>query len=254
MKLYIDQSSILTGISLKNKVHAEANNMAFHVSKNQENVVENRKRLATIINQPLDRFVCAQQTHSDRVYKVTEKDCGRGAKDEQNAVPRTDALYTTESNIVLCTFTADCVPLFLYNPKANIIGVVHSGWSGTVKEITMKTLHYIVEKEDCNITDFHIYIGTALSQKRFEVDEDVFRLFDVLEYAKPFITYNNKTNKYHIDNQQVVAAQCRQIGIKEENIKIDSTCTYDSPTGFSYREDKETGRHLGFILQTKIEE
>lgn len=249
MKIYMNKPKVVAGITLKNRELPEKNNMAFHTATKVTNVVENRSRLAQEIEQPLEYFVCAEQTHSDHIYKVTKEDRGRGAKDEQSAIPNTDALYTTENDIVLSTFTADCVPVFLYNKHANIIGIIHSGWKGTIKEITAKTLLQIEENENCNTTDFHIQIGTALSQKRFEVDEDVFFLFDALNYADEFITYNKETNKYHIDNQQVVATQCERIGIPPSQITIDQTCTFDSASGFSYREDRQSGRHLGFIYQ-----
>lgn len=249
IKLYVNEQDILAGITLKDSKRPEANNMAFHTAEKAMNVIENRSYLAREIRQSLSSFVCAQQTHSANVYKVMETDKGRGALDEKTAIPHTDALYTKELGIVLCTFTADCVPVFFYNEKENIIGVIHSGWSGTVQEITKKTLLHITETENCHITDFKIQIGTALSKKRFEVDTDVFILFEQLGYATPFIRFNEKTNKYHIDNQQVVREQCMRLGVPREQISIDETCTYDSPTGFSYREDRQAGRHLGFIFQ-----
>ncbi|MER2237037.1 MAG: laccase domain-containing protein, partial [Psychrobacillus sp.] len=36
-----------------------------------------------------------------------------------------------------------------------------------------------------------------------------------------------------------------------EQISIDRTCTFLSPDGFSYREDRNTGRHLSFIMRKK---
>lgn len=249
MKLYVNKPNVVAGITLKQTEYAESNNMALHVSEKREDVIENRLRLAHTLEQPLETFVCAEQTHSANVYKVTKQDRGRGTTNQQNAIPNTDALYTRESGIVLCTFTADCVPVFFYNEKSKIIGVIHSGWSGTIQEITPKTLQHISEQESCCITDFYIKIGTALSQNRFEVDEDVFVLFDGLGYATPFIQFNEETTKYHIDNQRVIETQCERIGIPKDNITIDNTCTYDSEYGFSYREDHQSGRHMGFIFQ-----
>lgn len=249
IKFYINESNLVAGITLKDLTQPESNNMAFHTAEKATNVIENRSLLARQIRRSLRNFVCAEQTHSANIYKVKRADEGRGSVDAKTAIANTDALYTNEKDIVLCTFTADCVSVFFYNKQAEIIGIIHSGWSGTVQEITKKTLLHISEIENCHIVDFEIYIGTALSKKRFEVDMDVFILFEQLGYATPFIKYNEKTNKYHIDNQEVVAEQCRRIGVPHEQIAIDQTCTYDSPTGFSYRENRQAGRHLGFIFQ-----
>jgi|SRR5690554_2806641 len=248
-KIYFNNENFIGGITLKNEEELEKNNMALHVCENPENVVKNREQLAQQLKMELQFFVCANQTHSANVYKVTSEDRGRGALSKDNAIPNTDALYTTESNITLCTFTADCVPVIFYNHKSGIIGVIHSGWQGTVKEITRKVFEHIREVENCDIEEFQVYLGPAISQEKFEVDEDVFVKFKNLGYADEFIYYNDETNKYHIDNQKTVKKQCELSGIPSKNISIDSTCTYRSPQGFSYREDKKCGRHLSFVMK-----
>ena len=92
-------------------------------------------------------------------------------------------------------------------------------------------------------------IGPALSAAKFEVDTDVSEKFAALKYADEFITFNEETNKYHIDNQLVVKTQCQLAGIPEENIAIDRTCTYIEPQAFSYRENRSCGRHVSFIVR-----
>lgn len=250
MKWYVNNEKLLAGITLKNKNKMmEMNNMALHACENKAVIVQNRNKLANALNCSLDDFVCANQTHSASFYEVTMEDRGRGAKELKSAIPDTDALYTTESGIVLCAFTADCVPIFFYHEHAEIIGVIHSGWKGTTREIVPKTLLHVSESKRCSLTDFHIYIGLALSQDRFEVDEDVFIQFKALGYADSYIRYNEKTDKYHIDNQLVIKKQCEMLGIPTEQISIDRTCTYDSLEGFSYRENRQAGRHLAFIMK-----
>lgn len=250
MKLYVDHEKVLAGITLKtDDEQTERNNMALHSCNKEKTVVQNRKRLAQLLNSSLEDFVCANQTHSANFYEVTKKDRGLGARTQSNAIANTDALYTTESGIVLAAFTADCVPLFFYDEATEIVGVIHSGWKGTVQEITKKTLMHVSESKGLSMDKFRIIIGMALSQRRFEVDEDVFIQFQQLGYADSFITFNEKTNKYHIDNQLVIKQQCEDLGIPTEHISIDRTCTFDSDAGFSYREDREAGRHLAFITK-----
>ena len=170
------------------------------------------------------------------------------------AIADTDALYTYEPNLVLCSFTADCVPVIFYNEVNGLIGVIHSGWQGTVKEITSKLFEHLTQVEHCNPSDFHVQIGAALSQEKFEVDEDVYLKFKDLGYADDFMYYNDETHKYHIDNQLTVKKQCELAGIPAEQITIDRTCTYVDPDGFSYREDRQSGRHLSFIVKKGIDQ
>ncbi|MCG7343371.1 peptidoglycan editing factor PgeF [Sporosarcina sp. ACRSL] len=248
-KIYIDNKRFIAGTTLKDERLPEHNNMAFHASLNPESVLENRKRLAASLQCKLQDFVSASQTHSTNFHKVTLSDKGRGAEVGATAIPNTDALYTTEPNILLCSFTADCVPVIFWNEVNGLIGVIHSGWKGTVQEITLNVFEHLKTAEGCKAEDFHVQIGMALSQEKFEVDEDVYVKFKALEYADEFMYFNEPTNKYHIDNQNTVKKQLELAGVPEDRITIDRTCTYISPDGFSYRQDKKTGRHMSFIMR-----
>lgn len=248
-KLYVQNDQFIAGMTLRDHTMLENNNMALHACKNVNNVLKNRKRLAALLNCEVNDFVCAQQTHSANFHRVTTDDRGRGAEQMDTAVRDTDALYTYEPNLLLCSFAADCVPVIFYNEVNGVVGVIHSGWQGTVKEISLKLFNHLVQVEQCLPSDFRVQIGPALSQEKFEVDEDVFVKYKTLGYADDFIDYNEQTNKYHIDNQQTVKKQCLLAGIPEEQISIDSMCTFKSPDGFSYRQDKQSGRHLAFVMK-----
>lgn len=248
-RIYLNNPQFVLGTTLKDHEEPEHSNMALHVCENVENVMNNRLKLASFLNCDVDDFVCANQTHSANVHHVTAEDKGRGSRSVDNAISNTDALYTYEPNILLCTFTADCVPVIFYNETTGLTGVIHSGWQGTIKEITLKVFEHLIKNEQNNPEEIKVVLGPALSQERFEVDEDVYQKFKDLGYADEFIYFKEETNKYHIDNQQTVKKQCELVGIPLNNVKIDLTCTFHHPDGFSYREDKKTGRHLSFIMR-----
>ncbi|MFJ7972935.1 peptidoglycan editing factor PgeF [Psychrobacillus sp. NPDC096389] len=248
-KIYLNNEKFVAGMSLKDSTEYENNNMALHVCENPNDVLENRKILAASLHCDLKSFVCTNQTHSANFHRVTLDDKGRGADQIDTAIADTDALYTYESDLLLCSFTADCVPVIFYNEKTGLIGVIHSGWQGTVKEITLKLFQHLTQIEQCNPNDLHVQLGAALSQEKFEVDEDVYIKFKNLGYADDFIYYKKETNKYHIDNQLTVKKQCELVGIPSDQIKIDTTCTFLSSDGFSYRQDRQSGRHMSFIMK-----
>lgn len=247
--IYPTPNTLIAGITMKDSAEPEANNMALHACDNTEKIIENRRKLAAFLNCGLEDFVSAYQCHSPNFHKVTLTDKGRGSTTMDDSILDTDALYTFEPNLLLCCFTADCVPLILYDEKTGLIGTIHSGWEGTVKEITPKVLSHLIQSEHCDPSDMHIIIGPAISQEKFEVDQDVCDRFEALGYADEFIYYNDQTHKYHIDNQLVVKRQCELQGIPAGNISVDRTCTYSSPECFSHRRDKICGRHLSFIMR-----
>lgn len=247
--IYLNNEKFISGTTMKDDSEPENNNMALHACETPELILSNREKLAATLQCGLNDFVCANQTHSASFHKVTLADKGRGADRTDTAIVDTDALYTYEPNLVLSSFTADCVPVIFHNERTGLIGVIHSGWQGTIKEISLKLLEHLKQVEQCDLRDVHVQIGAALSQEKFEVDEDVYLKFIALGYADEFMYYNEESNKYHIDNQQTVKKQCELAGIPASHIKIDPTCTYVSPDGFSYRQDKKSGRHLSFIMR-----
>ncbi len=249
MKMYINNNNLVAGMTLQDTSCPEHNNMALHACIEPSKVIKNRQKLAEFLQIDVSDFVCANQTHSANFRCITASDKGSGSTDSESAIPHTDALYTYEPGIMLGSFTADCVPVLFYNEKIGLIGAIHSGWQGTVKEITLKLFEHLSYNEQVNMSDVHVHIGSALSQKKFEVDEDVYLKFKALGYADDFIRYETSTQKYHIDNQKTVQQQCEHAGIPLNQITIDPTCTLLSPNGFSYRQDKKAGRHLSFIMR-----
>jgi polyphenol oxidase len=249
LKFYENNDKRILGVSLKDPNFAEQNNMALHICQNKASIVENRQALAEILHSDLSQLVCANQTHSANFFHVEKDHVGLGSSTNESAISDTDALFTYEPNVVISSFTADCVPVLFYNEKTNLIGAIHSGWQGTIKEITLKLFEHLKMYENCAMQDVKVYIGPAISQEKFEVDADVYDKFKALGYADNFMYYNEATNKYHIDNKQTVKTQCQLAGIPAENITIDPMCTFKSEEGFSYRQDRGTGRHLSFIVR-----
>lgn len=248
IKIYEQSEQFTLGMTMKNNARLVDNNMAFLNNNNDELVITNRQKLAKSLGLGIGNFVCAKQTHSPNFYKVTYRDQGSGAYSNNTAIKNVDALYTMESDLVLCTFSADCVPIIFYHETPDLVGVIHSGWRGTISEITSHLFNHLIQVEHCHPHKFHVFIGAAISQDKFEVDDDVYKKFKQLGYADEYIYYNNKTGKYHIDNQQIVNEQCERIGIPPSQIKVDLMCTYLSEKGFSYRENKTKKRHLCFIV------
>ena len=248
-KIYMSNEKFLAGMTMKDTAEPENHNMALHSCASPAAVIRNRERLTASVGRQLGDLVCTHQIHSANFREVTAADKGRGAARAETAIPETDALYTTEPDLFLASFSADCVPVIFWNEAEGLTGVIHSGWKGTVKEITPDTLRHLIQDRGFNPRDFRVQLGAALSQRRFEVDEDVFLKFKALGYADDFISFNSTTGKYHIDNQLTVKRQCELAGIPSGQIAADRTCTFDSKEGFSYRRDKQAGRHLSFILR-----
>ena len=68
--------------------------------------------------------------------------------------------------------SADCLPVFLADPKRRRVGIVHAGWRGLAAGIIERTLAAMsaVGSPPENV---HVAFGPAIAQRRFEVGDEV---------------------------------------------------------------------------------
>lgn len=253
MKKYIivrDNAQYIAGTTLRVSEHPESFNMGLHACKSKEAVMINRKQFSDDLNIPLENCVFAQQTHSDHIYEVTSLDKGKGAFDYESAIADTDALYTKEKGICIGVNTADCVPVLIADPVKGIVAAVHAGWQGTVKEITKKTIQLLKEKEGVNPETLKVYIGSSISQSCFEVGLEVIEKVKNMSIDTTNTYYiNENTQKGFVDNKELNRRQCLSVGVLPTHITVDKNCTFSNTENFfSYRKERDTGRHLSFIM------
>jgi polyphenol oxidase len=227
-------------------------NMALYLNDDENSVIKNREKLAEEIGLPLNHWVFPKLTHSDRWIKVSHDDGGKGARDEQSSPWGYDAVYTDESDLVLAIGHADCIPLLFYCPSKHLIGALHTGWQGTVKQITDKFLRHWINEEHCDPKDVFIYIGPSIRKHNFIVKQDVIDATKSMDLdVNPFLT-SIEDNQTQMDLQGINIAMITRLGIPIENITDTQLCTYDHQHEFfSYRRSKTTGRQISFIVMTK---
>ena len=198
----------------------------------------------------MSQFVLANQTHSNHIVKITKEDAGKGAFDTSDAIADCDALYTRENNLLIGVFTADCVPILLYDPIEKLIGAIHSGWMGTTKQITAKAIERLIQEEGCKPQNIHAFIGASIAYHSFEVGMEVVDQIKKLPFdCSAYITYK-ENNKAFVDNQGLNYQMLINAGILKEHITIDKNDTFaENESFFSYRRDKACGRHLSFIVR-----
>ena len=207
-------------------------NMSFGVDDDKEEVEINRKNFFHELGLNENIVSFHKQVHGDGIMEVnTSGNCGEN-----------DALITTGKNLGLAISSADCPAIFIYDPVKKIIAAVHSGWRGTEKKILKKTIQKLKNDFKCNPADLVCYIGPSISQKNYEVSEDVASKFD-----KEFIKRENK--KYYLDLASTNLKMLSDERIKLSNIQVSNLCTYEYDNLLhSYRRNGiKSGRALGVI-------
>lgn len=216
-------------------------NLGYHVLDNKEDVDKNRDILANIMN--TKQVVFPNQTHSSNIIQVKDMNCN---------VSDCDALYTKEKDIAVGVLTADCLPILFYCPDKEIVGTIHAGWQGSVKEITYKSFEYLIKHENIDISKTKVYLGPSISRDVYEVDHDVYSKVLSLDYTFLESCFKIKdNNKFNFDNVEFNLKQLEKIGIDYQNIQLSNICTYQNKDYFSYRQDNITGRQASIIKLIK---
>jgi len=100
-----------------------------------------------------------RQVHADGVARVTEAGFAGEA----------DSLLTAETTFSVVVAVADCVPVALVGEGE--VGMVHSGWRGTLSGVAGKTARRMGEAQ------VRAYIGPCIRGCCYEVSEDLAREF-----------------------------------------------------------------------------
>ena len=150
----------------------ESMNLSFHRGDDAENVLENFRRIAALFDSTPDKIVCAKQTHTTNIRRVTKVDAGKGVTKEPD-YEEIDGLITNEPGLILCTSFADCVPLYFVDPKKQAIGLAHSGWRGTVNRMGARMIEEMKRQFGSNLGDLLVAVGPSICVDCYEVGEDV---------------------------------------------------------------------------------
>lgn len=224
-------------------------NLGLHVGDNQATVVENRRLLCQRLGFDFDAWTSAEQVHGTQVCQVSEGLRGAGRERQEDAISCTDGIYTDQSDILLASFYADCVPLYFLDPVHHAIGLAHAGWKGTVGLIAEEMIKAFQEKYGSKPENLRVAIGPSIGGCCYEVDEHVMqhvreRIPDWQECVK-----ERGTDRYMLDlpacNQQVLIRE----GVLPGNILRTSWCTHcRTDLFFSHRKEAgKTGRMASFI-------
>lgn len=226
-------------------------NLGLHVGDDPENVLKNRRRLATTIGIPLSHFTIARQIHSGNVTIIPEESKGKGCTHHREAINETDAMVTNVPDICLTILVADCVPMLFYDPVKKAIGVCHAGWKGTLKSVALNTVKTMEKAFGSSPRDIMVGIGPSIGPCCYKVGPEVIsQVENVFQTKKGYIINEAKDGKGYFDLWKANLEQLLHVGIDRKNIEMAMRCTSHNPDlFFSYRHQKgDTGRFAAGIM------
>lgn len=227
----------------------QTGNLALHTGDAPQRVVNRRRLWLEALGLSLDRLVSGIQVHGTNIAMIEETDAGAGAWEIDGAIRETDALITKSAGIILATFTADCLPIFIYDPVTPAVAVVHAGWRGALGGIAALTIKRMNQEYGTDPGNCRVGIGPSICGDCFRVGPELAERFGAIH---PQTAFGDETAS-KVDLQAFIRLELQEMGVKPDHIYDSGLCTACRPDRFfSYRaESGETGRMMGIISLKK---
>jgi YfiH family protein len=132
-----------------------------------------------------------------------------------------DALVTQTPGLGLSVRTADCLPLFIWDPVQRVVGVAHAGWRGLAAALPLRLISFLHQRYHTYAEEVWIGIGPSIRACCYEVGP----AFD------PRLTpwTQEQGGRRTCDLIAAATAQLRQAGVKDARILDGRQCTACEP-------------------------
>lgn len=206
----------------------ELSSLNFGVTRGDDpkNVLENYRRFCEIFGKDENSTCITNQTHTNTVLTVTEKNIHKCLQDDVKQ--GIDGLVTGVKGLPVCCFTADCVPALLADFEEHAVAAVHCGWKGSVADILGNTV-----EEMCRLgakpENICCALGPSIGKCCFETDKDVpEEISRYLSGDTDGLWVADSRGKYLVDLRAANKRRLIQLGLKESNIDVSDECTFCS--------------------------
>lgn len=172
----------------------------------------------------LAEFYTVKQIHSTDVV-VNQGSC------------EADGIIITGKGKGAAVFTADCVPVVIFDKAKEISGIFHSGWRGTFNGIVQSGIKMMKE---LGANELSAIIYPSIQNCCFEIGSELLK-----EFRSNGIEVEERNSRLYADLNSKLLNVMKSYNIAVvQNIK---TCTCCTKQLFSYRQNKTAKRHFSWI-------
>jgi YfiH family protein len=153
-----------------------------------------------------------------------------------------DGLITRVPGLVLGIRTADCVPVFFWDPVRKVAGIAHGGWKGVRDGIVNQMLKIFEKRCGSKMGDLRIAIGPSIRKCCYEVGKEFLGFFPGFYRAKD-------AAKGNLDLVGVIKSRLLKRGISESHLYDTGLCTVcENKKFFSYRVENQTPERILSVI------
>jgi YfiH family protein len=206
-------------------------------------IKENKAKLNAYLKTKPSKSIYLYQTHSDNIYlpdSSTELRLDGG----YDNVGEYDAAISNIKGSQINLSVADCGAVILFHRDSNTIACIHSGWKGTEKSITEKTIIKFAKglgkSVDQIANSLVVWLLPSATGDAYEVGEEFIEKFPD--------SISLKAGKVYFDNKKEIISRLTGLGVKDENIHVCASCTIGDNKYHSFRREGElSGRMNAFV-------
>ena len=208
------------------------NGIEVFLTENQDSwSVESDSRRTEILNySKKNKLIMPRQVHGDKVIVIS---------DLSDDVECDAIIYNSKLDIAGAINVADCVPICMYDYVSGYIALIHSGWKGTLKKITVKALNEMLRLGSSK-KSIKVCIGPSIRGCCYEVED-----FFASKFYKTSII--KKSNKFYVDIMTQILKDLECELVPRDNILIDESCTYEDLKLHSYRRDSDNSGRMSLV-------
>jgi YfiH family protein len=216
--------------------------------------LENRARFLRSLGMDPARLSVCGNAHGNLVAGVSEP----------GYVPERDGIFTSETNVVLGTKTADCLPLFFADLGRRTVAVVHAGWKGLAAGVVVNAVRALRDV-GCDPADVVVAIGPGIGPCHYEIGSP--RRDDMLART-PYVLPGDFTSvgfpyrgggrpgddeeKFMADLRAIAVRQLVASGAPRENIDASAPCTACEPDRFfSYHASRNAAEQMLSVISVR---
>ena len=221
-------------------------NMSYREGDDEFHVLQNWNLLASAFRIPVEKFLVLNQVHGNGVLVIETKDDLSGSRETLQY----DATVTHYANLAICIKTADCLPVFVVDPKNKAIAAVHAGWRGTALGITAGAVQVMRDRYGSRPDELLAAVGPSIGPCCYEVDSAVADQFKSHADRDLFFHAIEKKGRWMLNLLEANLSQLRRAGLSDARIDTAGICTVCQQNDFfSHRgSGGVTGRQINFLM------
>lgn len=201
-----------------------------------------REEFLQLLGLAPEKLTLVKQVHSANICLVS-KDYS------PERTTAADGLITATPGAVLGILTADCVPVFFYDPDKKVAGLAHAGWRGIHHGIVRKMVQAFKQNFMSEAEDIEVAVGPAMRKCCYEVGDEFSEIFPGF-YSET--KASKQSHKGHMDLGAAIFHDLKLEGITPSQVYDTGACTScDNDEFFSYRVDAGTPERILSVISLK---